>query len=115
LFGFSKHIYPLRAGSSRANRLGGQPTTSRQRPAPKREIAKLNPGGRGFKYLLRNQSFFSFQSLPQTLQPSELILVVKGYTEFVSYSEFPWSIASGLPVTRQESRLACSIVSAIAG
>jgi hypothetical protein len=33
-----------------------------------------------------------FQSLLHTLQPSELILVVKGYTEIVFYSEFPWSI-----------------------
>ena len=45
--------------------------------------------------------FLLFQSLSQTLQPSELIPVVKGYTEFVS-SEFPWSIISGLPVIRAE-------------
>jgi len=40
--------------------------------------------------------FLLFQSLPQTLQPSEsVIFVVQGYREFVSYSAFPWQIIFG--------------------
>jgi hypothetical protein len=38
------------------------------------------------------------------MQPFEFVIfVVKGYREFVSYSEFPWQITSGLPVIRPES------------
>jgi hypothetical protein len=46
-----------------------------------------------------------FQSFPQTLQPSEFVIfVVKGYREFVSYSEFPWQIISGFPVIERLHR-----------
>jgi hypothetical protein len=41
--------------------------------------------------------YLPFESLPQTLRPSQFVIfVVKGYREFVSYSDFPWQIISGL-------------------
>jgi hypothetical protein len=48
---------------------------------------------------LPQPKFLLFESLPQTMQPFEFVIfVVKGYREFVSYSEFPWQITSGFPV-----------------
>ena len=61
------------------------------------------PDGYWFKSIRRNQSFLIFESLPQTLRPSEfMIFVVKGYREFVSYFQFPSQITSGLPVIRSK-------------
>src|ERR1700730_7337150 len=56
--------------------------------------------------------FLLFESLPQTLQPSEFVIfVVKGYREIVSYSGFPWKIISGLPSSARYRRRAPKVAS----
>jgi len=46
------------------------------------------------------------------MQPFEFVIfVVKGYREFVSYSEFPWQITSGFPVIRPEPMPSAEITS----